>query len=65
MRVIDAHCHTQTQHILGRTPLEEGSVSRRDLYLYNTQHLQETNIHVPVRESNTQSEQVSLRRPTP
>jgi hypothetical protein len=31
----------------GRTPLDEWSVRRRDRYLYNTQHSQETDIHAP------------------
>ena len=31
---------------LGRTPLDEWSARRRDLYLYNTQHSQQTDIHV-------------------
>ena len=30
---------------LGRTPLDEGSIRYRDLYLYNAQHSQQTNIH--------------------
>ena len=29
------------------TPLDEGSARRRDLYLYNTQHSLETNMHGP------------------
>ena len=32
---------------LGRIPLDEWSARRRDLYLYNTQHSQQTNIHAP------------------
>jgi hypothetical protein len=32
----------------GRTPLDEWSARRRDLYLDNTQHSQETDIHTPV-----------------
>jgi hypothetical protein len=39
--------HTQTHTTFGRTPLDEGSARRRDLYL-TTQTLQETNIHAPV-----------------
>ena len=31
-------------HTLGRTPLDEWSARRRDLYLYNTQHSQEISI---------------------
>jgi len=34
-------------YTLGRTPLDEGSACRRDLYLYNIQHTYETNIHAP------------------
>jgi hypothetical protein len=33
---------------VGRTPLEEGSARRRDLYL-TTHNTQQTNIHVPGR----------------
>ena len=36
----DTHTHT-----LGEIPLEEGSARRRGLYLHNTQHLQQTNVH--------------------
>jgi hypothetical protein len=32
---------------LDRTPLDEGSAIRRVLYLQNTQHSQETDIHAP------------------
>jgi hypothetical protein len=42
----DKHTHTHT-HIIGRTPLEKESARRRCLYLYNTQHLQQTNIYTP------------------
>ena len=38
--------YTHTHTALGRTPLEERSARRRDLYL-TTQHWQETNIHTP------------------
>jgi hypothetical protein len=38
--------HTQTHTTVGRTPLDEGSVRRRDLYL-TTQTLYKTNIHAP------------------
>jgi len=47
------------------TPLDEGSVRRRALYLYNKQYLQETNIHVPDQIRNQQSQQASCRRATP
>ena len=30
-----------------RTPLDEWSARRRDFYLYNTQHSQQTDIHAP------------------
>ena len=33
--------------MVGRTPLDEWSARRRDLYLTNTQHSQQTNIHAP------------------
>jgi hypothetical protein len=36
--------HTQTHTTVGRTPLDEGSARRRDLYL-TTEHSQQTNIH--------------------
>jgi hypothetical protein len=39
--------HTQGHTTVGRTPLDEWSARRRDLYLTNTQHSQQTNIHVP------------------
>ena len=32
----------------GRNPLDERSARHRDLYLKNTQHSQERNIHAPV-----------------
>jgi hypothetical protein len=38
--------HTQAHATVGRTPLDEGSARRRDLYL-TTQHSQEKNIHAP------------------
>jgi hypothetical protein len=34
-------------YTLGRTSLDEGSARRRDLYLYNTQHSKEIDIHAP------------------
>jgi hypothetical protein len=39
--------HTQWHNTDGRTPLDEWSARRRDLYLTNTQHSQQTNIHAP------------------
>ena len=40
--------HTQRRTTVGRSPLNEGSVRRRDLYL-TTQQSQQTNIHAPRR----------------
>jgi hypothetical protein len=44
---------------IGRTPLDEGSARRRDLYLTNTQHAQQTNTHeaggIRTRNPNKQS----------
>jgi hypothetical protein len=40
--------HTQTHTTVSRTPLDEGSPRRRDLYLTPRKHSQETNIHAPV-----------------
>jgi hypothetical protein len=37
--------HTQGHTAVGRTPLDEWSARRRDLYVTNTQHSQQTNIH--------------------
>jgi len=39
-----------------RTPLVEGSVRRRDLFLTNTQRPQQMDIHVLRRGSNLQSQ---------
>jgi hypothetical protein len=39
--------HTQWHNTVGRTPLDEWSARRRELYLTNTQHPQQTNMHVP------------------
>ena len=38
--------HTQRRSTVGRTPLDEWSACRRDLYL-TTQHSQQTDTHVP------------------
>jgi len=38
--------HTQRRTTVGRTPLDEWSARRRDLYL-TTQHSQQTDIHAP------------------
>jgi hypothetical protein len=39
--------HTQWHTTVDMTPLDEWSARRRDLYLTNTQHSQQTNIHAP------------------
>jgi hypothetical protein len=39
--------HTQRRTTVGRIPLEEWSARRWDLYLHNTQHSQQTDIHAP------------------
>jgi hypothetical protein len=39
--------HTQWHNIVSRTPGDDRSPRRRDLYLTNTQHSQQTNIHAP------------------
>jgi hypothetical protein len=39
--------HTQWHTTVGRTPLDEWSARRRDLYLTDTQQSQQTNIHAP------------------
>jgi hypothetical protein len=49
---------------LGRTPLDEWSARRRDLYLIpHDTHKRQTSI--PQRDSNPQSQQANGRRPTP
>jgi hypothetical protein len=52
--------HTTTHHTVGRTPLDEWSAHRRDLYL--TTHNRQTSM--PRWDSNPQSQQASGRRPT-
>jgi len=61
MRFLD---HTQRRTTVGRTPLDEWSARRRDLYLttHNT-HNRQTSISRW--NSNPQSQQASGRRPTP
>ena len=50
--------------ILGRTPLDEWSACRTDLYLTSpNNHKRETSM--PLRDSKPQSQQASSRRPTP
>jgi hypothetical protein len=44
--VLFSRDHTQTDTRVGRTPLDEGSARRRDLYL-TTQTLYKTKIHAP------------------
>jgi hypothetical protein len=55
--------HIQTH---GRTPLDEWSARRRDLYLHRTtQHIHTTDKHpCPQRNSNPRPQQPSGRRPT-
>ena len=58
MIVTPDHRHTT----LGRIPLDEGSARRRDLSLPdNTQHPQETRIHVARQNLNPQSQQAGGR----
>ena len=52
--------HTQWHTTVGRTPLDEGSARRRDLYL--TTHTTEKH-QCPQRDSNPQSQQASGFRP--
>jgi hypothetical protein len=56
--------HIQTH---GRTPLDEWSARRRDLYLHRTtQHINERDkLPCPQRDSNVRPQQPSGRRPTP
>ena len=56
--------HTRRHTTVGRTPLDEWSARRRDLYL--TTHTLTTDKHPrPRRDSNPQSQHASGRRPTP
>jgi hypothetical protein len=59
--------HTQRRTTVGRTPLDEWSARRRDLYL--TTHTLTTDIHPcpppPRWDSNPRSQQASGLRPTP
>jgi len=55
--------HTQRRTTLGRTPLNEWSASRRDLYV--TTHNTTDKHPCPRRDSNPQGQQASSRRPTP
>ena len=56
--------HTLRHTTLGRTPLEEGSTGRRDLYL-TTHHSHMRHNPFPWRDSNPQFQQLSGRRLTP
>jgi hypothetical protein len=55
--------HTQWHNTVGRTPLDEGSAHRRDLYL--TTHNTHNKHPCPRWDSNPQSQQASGCRPTP
>ena len=55
--------HTQRGTTVGRTPLDEWSARLRDLYLHNTQHSQQKDIHAPGWDLNPQSQQGSVLRP--
>ena len=54
--------HTQRRSIVGRTPLDEWSARRRDLYL-TTHDTHNRQISMPRWDSNPRSQQVSGRRP--
>jgi hypothetical protein len=56
--------HTQTHTTVGRTPPDEGSARRRDLYL-TTQTLKRDKDPCPRWDSNPWSQQAVGRRPTP
>ena len=60
MRFLD---HTQRPTTVGRTPPDEWSARRRDLYL--TTHNTHNRHPCHQGDSNPQSQQVSVRRPTP
>ena len=55
--------HTERHTTVGRTPLDEGSARRRDLYL--TTHNTHNRHPCPRWDSNPRSQQASGRRPTP
>jgi len=61
IEVSRSHRHTT----IGRNPLDKWSARRRDLYLYNTQHSQQTDIKCNRFYSNPQSHQARGHRPTP
>jgi hypothetical protein len=57
--------HTQQHTTVGRTPLDKWSARRRDLYLTtHSTHNRQTSLP-PGRDSNPQSQQASVRWPTP
>jgi hypothetical protein len=55
---------TQIHTTVGRTPLDEGSVRRRDLYLTTHKHFTRDKHPCPRCDSNPRSQQVLGRRPT-
>jgi hypothetical protein len=64
VEVLFALDHTQTHTTVGRTPLDEGSARRRDLYL-TTQALTRDKHPCPRWDSNPLYHQALGRRPTP
>jgi hypothetical protein len=54
-------------HTIGRTPLNEWSAGRRGRYLHNTQHSQQTDVHVPggIRTRNPSNQAAANLRPRP
>ena len=57
--------HTQRRTTVGRTPLDEWSTRRIDLYLTTHTTLTTDEHPCPLWDSNPQSQQASCRRPTP
>ena len=57
--------HTQRHTTVGRTPLDEWSARRRDLYLITHTTLTTDKRPCPRRDSNPQSQQARGRRPSP
>ena len=57
--------HTHQRTTVGRTPLDEWSVRRRDLYMTTHTTLTADKRPCPRCDSNPQSQQTSGRRPTP
>jgi hypothetical protein len=62
--IIEASRSQTHTHTLGRTPVE-WSARRRDFYLENTQHSQETDIHACGKIQPPQSQQATGGRPKP